>query len=171
MDVTGLGAAGTASSEGSRKSYDAFISYNYDADGPFAPVVQHGLQHLAKPWNRRRAMEVFRDETSLTVSPGLWPSIRAALDASRGFVLLASPEAAESDWVDQEIRYWVSSRGADHLLVVVTNGSLVWDRASGQFSPASTAWNPELRRAFPAEPKYLDMSWTRRAVGLTLRNA
>ena len=98
MDGAGPdGAAGTASLEHPRKSYDAFISYAHDADGAFAPVVQRGLQHLAKPWNRRRAMEVFRDETSLAVSPGLWPAIRAALDASRWFVLLASPEAARSD--------------------------------------------------------------------------
>jgi hypothetical protein len=69
----------------------------HDADDVFAPVLQRGLQHLAKPWNRRRAMEVFRDESSLAVSPGLWPSIRAALDASRWFILLASPEAARSE--------------------------------------------------------------------------
>src|SRR5215467_6262139 len=74
MDVTGLGAAASAASlEGSRKSYDAFISYAHGADGPFAAVVQRGLQHLAKPWNRRRVIEVFRDETSLTVSPGYGP--------------------------------------------------------------------------------------------------
>jgi hypothetical protein len=94
MSAAGSDAAvSTASPEGSRKSYDAFISYAHDADKVFALVLQRGLQHLAKPWNRRRAMEVFRDETSLAVSPGLWPSIRAALDASRWFVLLASPEA------------------------------------------------------------------------------
>jgi hypothetical protein len=66
MDVAGSdGAVETASRDDSRKSYDAFISYAHEADGAFAPVVQRGLQHLAKPWNRRRAMEVFRDETSL----------------------------------------------------------------------------------------------------------
>ena len=84
-------AAGRAAPEGSRKSYDAFISYAHHADGAFAPVLQRGLQHLAKPWNRRRAMEVFRDESSLAVSPGLWRSITAALDASGWFILLASP--------------------------------------------------------------------------------
>ena len=126
MDVTASdAAAGAAAPEGSRKSYDAFISYAHDADAVFAPVVQRGLQRLAKPWNRRRAMEVFRDETSLAVSPGLWPSIRAALDASHAFVLLASPEAARSRWVGEEITHWVSSKGTDHLLVVVTDGS--WD--------------------------------------------
>ncbi len=172
MKVAGSdAAAGAVRREGPRKAYDAFISYAHDADGVFAPVVQRGLQHLAKPWNRRRAMEVFRDETSLAVSPGLWPTIRAALDASRWLVLLASPEAAQSDWVGQEITHWVSSKGTDHLLVVVTDGSWVWDKASGDLSPVSTASSPALRGVFPAEPKYLDMTWAHRDAGLTLRNA
>ena len=104
MDSAGSDAsADAAAREMPGKSYDAFISYAHDADREFAPVVQRGLQQLAKPWNRRRAMEVFRDETSLAVSPGLWPTLRAALDASHWFVLLASPEAARSEWVGKEI--------------------------------------------------------------------
>jgi MTH538 TIR-like domain (DUF1863) len=171
LDVTGSDAAGVAPPEGSRKSYDAFISYAYRADAVFAQALQRGLQHLAKPWNRRRAMEVFRDETSLAASPGLWPSIQAALDASRWFIVLASPEAARSRWVSEEITYWVSRKGADHLLVVVTAGRWLWDKASGDLSLASTAWNTELRGVFPVEPKHVDMTWTRRHAGLTLRNA
>jgi WD40 repeat protein len=172
MRVTGSDAAASvAAREGSRKAYDAFISYAHEADGGFAPVVQRGLQHLAKPWNRRRAVEVFRDESSLAVSPGLWPSIQKALNASRWLVLLASPEAARSDWVGEEITHWVSSKGTDHLLVVVTDGSWIWDKASGDLSLASTASNAALRGVFRAEPKYLDMTWARRDAGLTLRNA
>src|SRR5215470_8937320 len=105
------------------------------------------------------------------VSPGLWPSIRAALDASRWFVLLASPKAAQSDWVGEEIKHWVSSKSADHLLVIVTDGSWVWDNDIGDLSPASTASHRALRGVFSAEPKYLDMTWARRDPGLTLRNA
>jgi MTH538 TIR-like domain (DUF1863) len=172
MDVAGSDvAAGSASREDPRKFYDAFISYAHDADGAFAPVLQRGLQHLAKPWNRRRAMEVFRDETSLAASPGLWPAIRAALDASRWFVLLASPEAARSEWVGEEITHWVTSKGTDHLLVVVTEGSWVWDKHRGDLSPTSTAASRALCGVFPAEPKYVDMSWARRDLGLTLHNA
>jgi hypothetical protein len=172
MDVAGSDtSAGAAAREVSRKSYDAFISYAHDADQVFARVVQRGLQQLAKPWNRRRAMEVFRDETSLAVSPGLWPSIRDALDASRWFVLLASPEAARSHWVGEEISHWVSCKGTDHLLVVVTDGTWVWDDDSGDLSSACTACNPALRGVFPTEPKYLDMTWARRDARLTLRNA
>ena len=173
MDVTESDTvAGTALRGGSRKSYDAFISYAHHADELFAPALQRGLQHLAKPWNRRRAMEVFRDDTSLAASPGLWPSIRTALDASRWFVLLASPEAVRSDWVGKEITHWVSNKGTDHLLVVVTDGTWIWDSESGDLSPTSTAANDAFRGVFPAEPKHLDMTWARRNEGMTtLRNA
>jgi len=172
MDVAGSDTtAGAAAREGPGKFYDAFLSYAHDADEVFAPVVQRGLQHLAKPWNRRRVMEVFRDETSLAASPGLWPSIRAALDASRWLVLLASPEAARSHWVGEEITHWVSAKGVDHLLVVVTDGTWVWDDDGGDLSPTSTAGPRALLGVFPAEPKYLDMTWARRDAGLTLRNA
>ena len=172
MDVADSDAgAGAAAQLGSRKSYDAFISYAHGGDAVFAPVLQRGLQHLAKPWNRRRAMEVFRDETSLAVSPGLWPSIQDALDASRWLIVLASPEAAQSHWVGEEISHWVSGRGADHLLVVVTDGTWVWDGGGGDVSLASTARNPALAGVFRAEPKYLDMAWARRDGGLTLHNA
>ena len=113
-DVTGA-----ARQDGTGKAYDAFISYAHDADAVFAPVLQRGLQHLAKPWNRRRVMEVFRDDSSLAASPGLWPSIRAALDASRWLVLLASPVAAWSDWVSEEIRQWVSSAASRNVVRVI----------------------------------------------------
>ena len=155
---------------GSRQAYDAFISYA-QVDSAFAAILQRGLQRLAKPWNRRRAMRVFRDQTSLAVSPGLWPSIRNALDASRWFILLASPEAAQSHWVDEEITHWVSSKGTDRLLVVVTAGTWAWDRDRGDLNPASTAGNRTLRGVFPVEPHYLDMRWARHDADLSLRNA
>jgi WD domain, G-beta repeat len=47
----------------------------------------------------------------------------------------------------------------------------MWDNDSGDLSSNSTAWNRALRGVFPAEPKYLDMTWARRDAGLTLRNA
>jgi WD40 repeat protein len=162
MDVAG---------SGSRKRYDAFISYAHHADEAFAPVLQRGLQHLAKPWNSRRAMDVFLDETSLAASSGLEPSIWRALDASRWFVLLASPESARSDWVNDEITYWVSSKkGAGQVLVVVTEGTWIWDKTSGDIDPASTAGNPALNGAFGKEPLYVDMTWARHDASLTLRN-
>ena len=43
--------------------YDGFISYSHAGDGRLAPALQEGLQRLAKRWNSRRALRVFRDET------------------------------------------------------------------------------------------------------------
>lgn len=59
--------------------YDGFISYSHAADGLLAPALQSGLQRLAKPWNSRRALRIFRDETGLSTNPHLWSAIVADL--------------------------------------------------------------------------------------------
>ena len=74
--------------------YDGFISYSYAADDLLAPGLQAGLQRFAKPWWKRRALRIFRDESSLAANPHLWASITNALDRSGWFILLLSPDAA-----------------------------------------------------------------------------
>ena len=71
--------------------YDGFISYSHAADDLLAPRLQAGLQRFAKPWWKRRALRIFRDESSLSANPHLWASITHALDRSGWFVLLLSP--------------------------------------------------------------------------------
>jgi hypothetical protein len=48
-------------------------------DGKIAPAIQHTLHKLAKPIFKLRALNVFRDQTDLSVSPHLWLDIEAAL--------------------------------------------------------------------------------------------
>lgn len=152
--------------------FDAFISYSHAADGALAPAVQRGLQTLARPWNRRRALEVFRDQTGLAVSPGLWTSICQGLDDSRYFVLLASPEAAQSTWVNQEIVHWTESHSVDQLLPVVTAGEWEWDSSTGDFDwDTSTAVPQALTGRFREEPHYLDLRWARTETELDLRHS
>jgi hypothetical protein len=91
-------------------SYGGFLSYSHAADGLLAPRLQSGLRRFAKPWWKRRALRVFRDEASLSANPHLWSSIADALDDSGWFVLLLSPEAAQSEWVNREIDYWTEHR-------------------------------------------------------------
>ena len=79
--------------------YDAFISYNRALDGRLAPALQSALHRFTKPWYRTRALHVFRDNAKLVGQPWPWPSIEQALASSRFFILLASPEAAHSQWV------------------------------------------------------------------------
>ena len=113
--------------ERSGSGYDAFISYSHALDGPLAMRLQTELQRFAKPWNRRRSMRVFRDQASLSASPALWTSIANALDNSRFLVLLASPEAAGSEWVSREVDRWREVKGPDTLLIALTAGEIVWD--------------------------------------------
>jgi WD40 repeat protein len=150
--------------------FDGFISYSHAADGRLAPAVQRGLHRLAKPWHRRRALWIFRDQTGLAVTPALWTSIQAALDGSKYFVLLASEEAARSQWVNREIEHWVATKSPDRILPVVTDGEWRWDPATGDFTAGSTAVPAALRGVFAEEPLYLDLRWARKDVHLSLQH-
>ncbi len=151
--------------------YRAFISYSTAADGALAPSLQAGLQRFAKPWYRIRAIRVFRDQTGLGVTPSLWGSIEKALQASDYFILLASPGAAASKWVEQEIDWWLRNRSADHLLLVLTDGEIVWDNAIGGFDAKRTTALPrQLANAFSHEPRFLDLRWARAKSDLSLRH-
>jgi WD40 repeat protein len=131
--------------------------------------LQAGLQSLAKPWYRRRALRVFRDETSLSASPELWPAIEGALSEAKYFVLVASPEAAASRWVDQEVRWWREHRSHETVLIALTDGELRWDDGRGDFDVAAPI-PPGLRRWFPREPLWVDLRWARGEQDVSMRN-
>jgi WD40 repeat protein len=150
-------------------AYEAFISYSHAADGHLAPALQRGLQSLAKPWYRRRALRVFRDETSLSASPALWPSIEQALSDAQYFVLLASPEAADSRWVDQEVRWWRAHRSHDTVLIALTDGELRWAEGRSDFDSEASI-PPGLRDWFPSEPLWVDLRWARAERDVSMRN-
>jgi WD40 repeat protein len=153
------------------KAYDAFISYSHAADARLATALEHGLERLARPWNRLRAMSVFRDETDLTLNPDLWGMISGRLDRAAYLVLLMCPESAASPWVNKEVAHWCDAHGVDHVLMVWTGGELEWDDAAGEFSAGSTAVATAMRGRFENEPLYLDMRWTREEPDLTLASA
>ena len=142
--------------------FKAFISYNHASDREFAPTLRHNLMTINKPWFRRRAMRVFLDEATMPASPGLWSEVQRALDESEYFILLASPKAAQSTWIAREVTYWLQTKSVDNLLIVVTNGTAVWDPTTGDFNwPASTALPDVLRTKFAEEPLLVDLRWDR----------
>ena len=136
--------------------YDAFISYSHAKDKPVAAALQGAVQRLGKPWYRRRALRIFRDDTSLSATPHLWPSIEEALARSRYLILLVSPQSAASPWVGKEIAYWLAHKSIDTLLLALTEGELAWDGAADDFT-ASPALPPALKGRFTAEPKWVDV--------------
>jgi len=151
------------------RRYSAFLSYSRSADRRLAPALRLALQRFAKAWYRPRAVRVFLDDESLSAAPGLWSSIQAALDDSEYFILLASPEAAASAWVDREVRYWLAHRPVRTLLFAVSGGDLRWDPVAGQFDPdATTALPPALLDAYAEEPRWVDLRAVRTAGQLSL---
>ena len=148
--------------------YDGFISYSHAADDLLAPRLQSGLQRFAKPWWKRRALRIFRDETSLAANPHLWSSITDALDQSGWFVLLLSPDAAESVWVNREVEYWLEHKDGDRIIPAVTDGDFQW--LAGDIDARSTAAPPALYGAFADEPRWVDLRFARTEEHLDLNN-
>jgi hypothetical protein len=137
--------------------YDAFVSYSHAKDKPVAAALQTVIQRLGKAWYRRRALRVFRDDTSLSATPQLWPTIERTLQECRYLILLASPQAAASHWVNKEVSWWLENKGTDTLLMAVTEGDLHWDSASGNFVPTEVAILPSALVGRLNEPKWVDL--------------
>jgi WD40 repeat protein len=152
--------------------YNAFISYSHAADGNLAPALQSALHRFAKPWYRLRALRVFRDKTSLSANPSLWPAIEEALSQSEFFLLMASPEAAGSRWVQQEVAWWLQGPRRANLLIVLSEGELIWDERAQDFDWARTTALPgSLRGVLRHEPLYVDLRWARTENSLSLRHS
>jgi type II secretory pathway pseudopilin PulG len=147
--------------------YDGFISYSHAADDLLAPRLQAGLQRFAKPWWKRRALRIFRDESSLSANPHLWSSITDALDESAWFVVLLSPDAAESEWVNNEVEYWLEHKDPDRIIPVLTEGDFAWHDGHIVSDAAPIA----LQRAFSDEPRWVDLRFARTEDQLDLNNA
>jgi hypothetical protein len=161
--------------------YGAFISYSHAASAEVARGLQKWLQTYAKPWWRWRAVNVFRDETDLTAAPALWSRIANALDQSSHFILLASPEAAQSKWIKREVRHWLGNQNAGALdgpdldapianpkpervatlLIALTAGDINWDEKAGKvgdFDWSKTNAVPrQLSGVFREEPQWVDL--------------
>ena len=146
---------------GGSSEYDVFISYSHTLDGVLAPALQTGLEQFAKPWYRPRALRIFRDTTSLTANSGLWSSIEKALAASAWLVLMASPQAARSPWVNREVAWWRENKSAQRLIVVLTEGEFAWADDAGHGDRSTAALPPALRGAVAEEPRWVDLRWLR----------
>ncbi len=137
--------------------FEAFISYKHGRSSVFAGRLEQALKAYAKPllqWPIR----IFRDERHLVPGSDLPKMIKKALDVSQFFVLLASPEAVNSEWVNDELRIWVVDKSqVDRLIIVLTAGTIAIDSRTKSIdwkkSDALPQW---LAPYMPKAPLYLD---------------
>lgn len=138
-------------------SFDAFISCSAQADGALAPRLARRIERVATPCYRRRRLQVFCDKHVLGAGP-LQGSLRAAIRSSRYVILLASPDAARSRWVQEEMAILADGAGAafTRLLIAPTAGTIEWDPASRSFVGGTLP--PILRQpGVLDEPRFVDL--------------
>ncbi|MCW3798457.1 tetratricopeptide repeat protein [Sphingomonas sp. BN140010] len=112
--------------------YSAFISYNHrNRDWAIrlhraleSYSVPKRLRGRAAPWGELgpRLPPVFRDRDELAASADLDAAVRRALAESTTLVVICSPHAARSRWVDQEVRAFIDSGRRDRIRLVVVDG-------------------------------------------------
>lgn len=147
------------------RQYEAFISYSHAADGALAAQLQRTLNRIALPsykWWQWWPPRVFRDQTNLAAVGDLTGEIESALLSSDHLVLLASPLAAASPWVDKEAAIWRARKPPGRLFLALTEGTLEWDDERSDFDPArTTALPPALQGSFESEPLWVDFTRVR----------
>ncbi len=120
--VSSLPHAASADPSETDELYDAFLSHS-STDRPAVRRIQRFLEAYSFG-SPRRALRVFRDYSDLP-SGELNHQFEEALAQSRFLLVASSPAAAESKWVDHEIRTFETiHRDPTRICVVVVKGSV-----------------------------------------------
>ncbi|WP_328860398.1 TIR domain-containing protein [Streptomyces sp. NBC_00306] len=126
--------------------------------GELAATLQRWLERFATPWYRPRRLRMFRDYTNLSANDNLPQSLRRALSDSRWLVLLASPRAAHSRWVNDEVAWWRENRRSERVCVALTSGELAWDDEARDWNwEVTDALPPAARGMFAEQPLWVDL--------------
>ena len=126
--------------------YRAYISYSH-ADERWAAWLQRALESYRVPRRLRtqhpernlprRVAPVFRDREDLSTAHDLSDSLREALRCSEALVVICSPAAAASKWVNEEIRQFRQLGRSDRIFCMVVEGEPGNQAASRPCFPAA----------------------------------
>lgn len=112
-----------ASDPTSGATYDIFISYSRK-NRALASALEARLERYRPPDGLdlpRGHLRVFRDEGDLT-GTDYYDAIQETLASSRKLVLVCSPHARASGFVDDEVRRFLAVRGPEHVIPVLAEG-------------------------------------------------
>ena len=145
------------------KRYWAFLSYSH-ADRRWAQWFHRALEGYAVP--RRligrptamgpappRLRPIFRDREDLEANPHLGERITRALEQSAWLIVVCSPAAARSRWVNDEIVRFKAVHGEDRVLAVIVAG----EPHAGAGREAEECFPPALRRRVAPDATLTDI--------------
>ena len=112
--------------------YAAFISYSH-ADADVARWLHRALETYRFPRGlvgmptpvgpvARRLAPIFRDREELPAAADLGDRLREALREARHLLVICSPRAARSPWVNEEIRFFKAHHGGERVLALIAAG-------------------------------------------------
>lgn len=118
--------------EAGQFKYWGFISYSH-ADEAWAGWLHRALEGYRVPRRLHgrecpfgtippKLFPVFRDRDELAGSSALGPELQKALQRSRNLVVICSPRAAQSRWVNEEIKYFKSLGRSARVFALIVDG-------------------------------------------------
>ena len=120
--------------------HDAFISYSRK-DRPFAVLLERTLRRYTPPSGLpvpKRRLNIFRDEEDFTGTE-YYQAVGRHLQGSRKLIIICSPNARASSFVNDEIQRFAQVHSAEDLIPVLIAGS-----------PETTNAADDADMAFPA---------------------
>ena len=105
--------------------YAGFISYAHANEAIAArlhkaletyPIPRSLLLQTGLDQSRNKLSPIFRDATELTAHHSLSEKIRDAVETSRFLIVICSPAAKASHWVNEEIRLFRALHGEGSIL-------------------------------------------------------
>jgi len=146
-----------------QRRYRAFLSYSH-RDRRVAAWLHHALESYNIPSKLvgtktaqgevpRRLTPIFKDREELPAAHNLGEAIEGALGNSDALIVLCSPEAKASPWVDKEVERFKQLRGDDHVLALIVRG----EPADSFPASLSIHFRDGQRTDEPAEPIAADL--------------
>ena len=133
--------------------YWAFISYS-SSDARFARWLHKAIENYSIPvklTNRltpagrpapKRFRPLFHDRSELPASSNLGGQIEEALRQSSYLIVVCSPYAARSQWVNKEVETFQKLGGSDRILSVIVSGEPTYSGETQCFPPALLRTEP-----------------------------
>lgn len=130
-----------------RFRYKAFISYSH-RDRQWASWLQRALERYRVPRRLvgtagalgpvpRRLAPVFRDRSDLSTAADLSGQVKQALKDSSALIVICSPAAAQSSWVNEEIRHFQALGRGQRVFALIVDGDPQSDDPALQCFPGA----------------------------------
>lgn len=133
--------------------YKAFISYSH-RDRKWSAWLQRALESYRVPKRLvgidgefgpvpQRLQPVFRDREDLSSASDLSAKVKEALEGSEALIVICSPSAMKSVWVNEEVQFFRGLGREDRIFALIVDGDPQAKDPSGQCFPPALLKDPD----------------------------